>query len=189
SCTHPASAGARRSSAVARSARTSGSAFSWITSDAEVWRMNMNTRPSPAPQRAMKSRTSFVMSKKPCPRVSTTSVAALINSGAIAVIAESRFMTLFLLRHLSAGLQEFLWERGRGAAQRGSAFPLQVTLDIHRHLDETSEHPLHDGHDPLDFGVIGRRVIWPARPGRWCWRRGHWRRPRQNLWRGGQRRL
>src|SRR5215831_12010687 len=151
--------------------------------------MNMNTRPSPAPQRAMKSRTSFVMSKKPCPRVSTTSVAALINSGAIAVIAESRFMTLFLLRHLSAGLQEFLWERGRGAAQRGSAFPLQVTLDIHRHLDETSEHPLHDGHDPLDFGVIGRRVIWPARPGRWCWRRGHWRRPRQNLWRGGQRRL
>src|SRR5262249_46571826 len=173
SCTHPASAGARRSSAVARSARTSGSAFSWITSEAEVWRMNMNTRPSPAPQQATKSWTSFVMSKKPCPRVSTTSVAALINSGAIAVIAESRFMTLFLLRHLSAA---FLCEQGSAPPRRGSAFPLQVTLDIHRHLDETSKHPLHDGHDPLDFVVVGRRAIWFARPGRWCWRRGDWRR-------------
>src|SRR5579864_7149729 len=36
SCTQPASAGAMRSSAVTRSVCTSGSAFSWITSEAVV---------------------------------------------------------------------------------------------------------------------------------------------------------
>jgi len=36
SCTQPASAGATRRSAMTRSVRTSGSAFSWIVSDAEV---------------------------------------------------------------------------------------------------------------------------------------------------------
>ena len=39
SCTQRAFAGARRSSAVTRSVCTSGSAFSWITSEAEVWRI------------------------------------------------------------------------------------------------------------------------------------------------------
>ena len=79
-----------------RSVRTSGSAFSWITSDAEVWRMNTNAIPSPAPHLAMKSATSLVMSKNPWPRVSTTSVAAIINSGAMAAIAESLLIALFL---------------------------------------------------------------------------------------------
>ena len=44
SCTQPASAGASRSSAVTRSVRTSGSAFSWMTSEAEVCRMKSRSR-------------------------------------------------------------------------------------------------------------------------------------------------
>ena len=43
------SRGASRSSAVIRSTSTDGSAFSWIVSDAEVWRMNSVTAPSRAP--------------------------------------------------------------------------------------------------------------------------------------------
>ena len=43
---HPAFSGASRPSAVIRSSSTDGSAFSWIVSDAEVWRMNSVTAPS-----------------------------------------------------------------------------------------------------------------------------------------------
>ena len=43
SCTQPASAGASRRSAVTRSVRTSGSAFSWMTSEAEVCRRNSSS--------------------------------------------------------------------------------------------------------------------------------------------------
>ena len=44
------SRGARRSSAVIRSARTSGSAFSWIVSEAEVWRQKTVSSPSRMPR-------------------------------------------------------------------------------------------------------------------------------------------
>src|SRR5439155_2774879 len=58
---HPAGiGGARRSSAVARSTCTSGSAFSWITSDAEVWRRKMKRAPSWPPASATKPRASRV---------------------------------------------------------------------------------------------------------------------------------
>src|ERR1700736_2168133 len=70
---HPARSGARRSSAVVRSASNVGSAFSWIVSDGEAWRMNSVTAPSRAPA----SRTNFVISAvrslKPRPEVSIVS--------------------------------------------------------------------------------------------------------------------
>ncbi len=45
----------------------------------------------------------LVISKNPWPRVSMTSVAAIINSGAMAAIAESLLMALFLWRRLFQG--------------------------------------------------------------------------------------
>ena len=70
---HPAFSGASRFSAVVKSTSTVGSAFSWIVSDAEVWRMNSVT----APSRARASRTNFatsaVRSVKPAPEVCTVS--------------------------------------------------------------------------------------------------------------------
>ncbi len=66
---HPASSGASRSSAVVKSASTDGSAFSWIVSDAEVWRMNSVTAPSLAPASLTNFATSAVRSTKPRPDV------------------------------------------------------------------------------------------------------------------------
>src|SRR5258708_7532567 len=68
---HPAFSGASRSSAVIRSSSTVGSAFSWIVSDAEVWRMNSVTTPSRAPASFANFATSAVRSVKPRPEVST----------------------------------------------------------------------------------------------------------------------
>jgi hypothetical protein len=66
---HPASSGASRSSAVIRSSSTDGSAFSWIVSDAEVWRMNSVTAPSRAPAALTNFAISAVRSRKPRPDV------------------------------------------------------------------------------------------------------------------------
>src|SRR5258708_2101396 len=70
---HPASSGASRSSTVIRSASTDGSAFSWIVSDAEVWRMNSVPAPSCAPGSLTNLATSVVRSTKPAPEVWTVS--------------------------------------------------------------------------------------------------------------------
>src|SRR6202048_163503 len=66
---HPASLGANRSSAVIKSSSTDGSAFSWIVSDAEVWRMNSVTAPSRAPASLTNLAISAVRSTKPRPGV------------------------------------------------------------------------------------------------------------------------
>src|SRR5450756_183655 len=83
---HPAFSGASRSSAVVKSSSTVGSAFSWIVSDAEVWRMNSVTAPSFAPASSTNVATSAVRSVKPRPDVCTvnsedTTVAALTADG------------------------------------------------------------------------------------------------------------
>src|SRR6202795_2453108 len=66
---HPASLGANRSSAVIKSSSTDGSAFSWIVSDAEVWRMNSVTAPSRAPASLTNLAISAGTSMKPRPGV------------------------------------------------------------------------------------------------------------------------
>ena len=63
------SSGAIRSSASIRSAWTSGSAFSWMTRDADVCRMKMVRRPSAAPMLPSQRCMCAVMSVKPGPRV------------------------------------------------------------------------------------------------------------------------
>src|SRR6185312_8582799 len=90
----PAFSGASRFSAVVKSTSTVGSAFSWIVSDAEVWRMNSVT----APSRACTSRTNFatsaVRSVKPVPRVSTVSNedAMVLAATAEGVVRESNLV-------------------------------------------------------------------------------------------------
>ena len=61
-----------------RSTSTEGSAFSWIVSEAEVWRMNSVSAPSCAPASRRNFAASRVTSVKPVPRVSTTSEAETI---------------------------------------------------------------------------------------------------------------
>src|SRR3954468_5023376 len=83
----PASSGPSRSSAVIRSSSTDGSAFSWMVSDAEVWRMNSVSAPSLAETSRTNFATSRVRSTKPAPAVCTVSkddtiVAAATREGA-----------------------------------------------------------------------------------------------------------
>ena len=59
----------RGSAPSSRSSSTVGSAFSWIVSDAEVWRMNSVTAPSRAPASRTNFATSAVRSVKPAPGV------------------------------------------------------------------------------------------------------------------------
>jgi hypothetical protein len=54
-----------------RSRCTSGSAFSWIVSDAEVCRQKTVRSPLATPLAAIQFATASVTSKKPGPRVST----------------------------------------------------------------------------------------------------------------------
>ncbi len=56
-CRYRPARGAARSNASDRSCSTSGSAFSWIVSDAEVWRKKSVSSPSPAPIDASQSAT------------------------------------------------------------------------------------------------------------------------------------
>jgi hypothetical protein len=54
-----------------RSVRTSGSAFSWMVSEAEVWRQNRVRSPSVTPLPATKSAAASVISVNPGPGVWT----------------------------------------------------------------------------------------------------------------------
>src|SRR5262249_12869523 len=137
SCTQPASAGARRRSAVRRSVCTSGSAFSWMTSDAEVWRRYRSRTPSRAPASARKRPTSAVISQKPSPRVSTLRVAVATRSGAVTVAAERR-------------------ARSGGAAAIALPLPVHIALDALHHLDEPAPQLLHEAHHPVKIGVVGQ---------------------------------
>src|SRR6202011_4000119 len=71
---HPAFSGASRVRAVIKSSSTDGSAFSWIVSDAEVWRMNSVTAPSRAPASLTNFAISAVRSTKPRPEVRTVRI-------------------------------------------------------------------------------------------------------------------
>jgi hypothetical protein len=55
--------------------RTSGSAFSWIVNDAEVWRQNTLTTPVRMPLSRTKAVTASVTSVNPCPGVATVTIA------------------------------------------------------------------------------------------------------------------
>ena len=57
-----------------RSARTSGSAFSWITRLAEVWRMKTVRRPVAKPLSLTQDSSARVISSRPRPGVSKPSV-------------------------------------------------------------------------------------------------------------------
>src|SRR5262245_25935167 len=142
SWTQPASAGAIRSSAVRRSVCTSGSAFSWITNDAEVWRRKRCKTPSPAPASAMKRAASRVNSVKPGPRVSITSVAVAIASGVTLVMAD---------RPTTAPRMTSLRSRTVTALLR------HVPLGGHDHLDHPPPDLLHEGHDLVEL-VVARHL-------------------------------
>src|ERR1700754_256964 len=108
----PASSGASRFSAVIRSSSTNGSAFSWIVSDAEVWRMNSVTAPSLAEASAANLATSRVRSTKPAPEVCTVSNddAIVLAATAVSCVRDNdldeitsnlpRKILLHALRHL-----------------------------------------------------------------------------------------
>src|SRR5712692_8936735 len=132
----PASAGARRPSAVARSVRTSGSAFSWMTSEAEVWRMKMSSTPSFAPASRMNRVVSRVISVNPAPLVSTVTVAVAMISGTTLVMDDKRPVT--------------------AAASTRSSGLLHVFLQRRDHVDQAAPDLLDEGHDPVEIGVVGQ---------------------------------
>src|SRR6185312_4234864 len=127
SCVHPAFSGANLESAVCRSANTDGSAFSWIVSDAEVWRMNSVTAPSFAFVSRTKLSTWEVRSTKPLPDVCTvrSDVARLLAATTEAFprdidpdvinttsnLAVARDVLLHLVRHVDQPLPGALQER------------------------------------------------------------------------------
>src|SRR5215470_3829707 len=136
SWTHWASAGARRSSALTRSVRTSGSAFSWMTREAEVCRMNRNSAPSFAPVCLRNRIASRVMSVKACPLVSTTSVAVAMVSGAKLVMADNgSFMAASLSRRWSGLFQHVLLQR-------------------RDHLNQAAPDLLDEVHDLVEIGIV-----------------------------------
>src|ERR1700682_3067665 len=132
SCTQPASAGAMRLSAVTRSVCTSGSAFSWITSEAEVWRRKSSTTPSRALSCSRKRATSRVISKKPSPDVCTASTARAIVSTPVLWMADSSFTAgpSTLVQHL-------------------------LLRPVHG-IDEAIPQPADIGHSAIDIGVVGQ---------------------------------
>src|SRR3984893_2800397 len=145
SCTQPPAAGATRASALTRSVRTSGSAFSWMTSEADVCRMNMNSAPSFAPICLMKRIASRVISVKACPSVSTTSVAVAIVSGAKLVMGDSG--SLMALRRSSGLFQHVLLKR-------------------HDHLNQAAPDLLDEIHDLVEIGIVGQLQARLLRHGR-----------------------
>src|SRR5215510_1956392 len=139
SWTQPASAGASRSSAVARSVRTSGSAFSWMTSDAEVCRMKASSTPSFARASAMNRATSRVTSVKPAPAVSIVSLAEATISGAMETMGDRDAVTRLPRRN-----------------SRASALLQHVFLQSDDHLDQAAPDLLHEIHDLVELGVVGQ---------------------------------
>src|SRR5215467_3752348 len=130
----PASAGARRSSAVARSVRTSGSAFSWMTSEAEVWRMKMSSTPSLAPALRINRVVSPVISVNPSPLVSTVIVAVATIAAATLVMEDWRLVT--------------------AAASTRSSGLLHVFLQRRDHVDQAAPDLLDEGHDLVDIRIV-----------------------------------
>src|SRR5579864_9094187 len=121
-----ASSGARRSSAEMRSACTSGSAFSWMVSEAEVCRTNSSNTPSPAPAWAIKSAAWRVISVNPAPDVFKRNVTVAINCGVTSVIPNSRsaIVNSALAHHVFLEIDDHLdqalpgiFDSGAGARQ------------------------------------------------------------------------
>src|SRR5262249_21305962 len=135
SCTHPASAGATRPSAVVRSVRTSGSAFSWITSDADVCRMKTTSKPASARASVTKRCASRVISMKPCPCVATESLAVAISSGVTLVAADNRTLT-------------------KRSATAASVLVEHVFLQRHDHLGQAPPDLLHETHHLVEVGIV-----------------------------------
>src|SRR5580693_3148357 len=132
SCTQPASAGATRLSAVTRSVCTSGSAFSWMTSEAEVCRRKSSATPSRASIFSRKRATSRVISKKPSPDVCTASAPRSIVSTRVLRMAYNS-----LKAAPSALVQHLLLRPVYG-------------------IDEAIPHPADIGHGAVDVGIIGQ---------------------------------
>src|SRR5215831_2496055 len=148
SWTQWASAGARRSSALTRSVRTSGSAFSWMTREAEVCRMNMNSTPSFAPVCLMNRVASRVMSVRVWPLVSTASVAVAMVSGAKLVIGDNAsFMAVSPSRRWSGLFQHVLLQR-------------------RDHLNQPAPDLLDEIHDFVEIGIVGQLQARLLRLGR-----------------------
>src|SRR5215831_6550343 len=147
SWTHWASAGARRSSAPTRSVRTSGSAFSWMTSEADVCRMKMNSAPSFAPVCLMNRIASRVMSVKACPPVSTTSVAVAIVSGATLIMGDNGSLMALPPRRSSGLFQHVLLQR-------------------RDHLNQAAPDLLDEIHDLVEIGIVGQLQARLLRLGR-----------------------
>src|SRR5215475_1699776 len=135
SCTHPASAGATRPSAMVRSVRTSGSAFSWITRDADVCRMKTMSKPASARASVMKRCASRVISMKPCPYVATESLAVAITSGVTLVTADN-------------------WTLTKGSATAPSILVEHVLLQRDDHLGQSPPDLLHEIHHLVEVGIV-----------------------------------
>src|SRR5215470_6219837 len=158
SWTHWASAGARRSSALARSVRTSGSAFSWMTREAEVCRMNMNSAPSFAPVCLMNRIASRVISVKACPLVSTTSVAVAMVAGVKLGMGDNGSLMALPPRRSSGLFQHVLLQR-------------------RDHLNQAAPDLLDEIHDLVEIGIVGQLQARLLRLGRRrLWLDGAWQR-------------
>src|SRR6056297_1814954 len=81
--THSIPSGTRRAKNSCRSARTSGSAFSWISSEHEVWRTNSVSRPVSTPLSRTKSETMGVNSVSPGPSLRIVRLVCLLLPGAL----------------------------------------------------------------------------------------------------------
>src|SRR6187401_117527 len=138
SCTQPPSSGASRRSAVSRSTSTDGSAFSWMVSEAEVWRMNSVSAPSCAPALRRNFAASCVMSEKPVPRVSRESSAETILPALTADGAES--------------------DDAVGRLMRGNSNPApDILLHTVGHLDQPPPGFLEEGHHAVHVAVTRQR--------------------------------
>src|SRR6185437_3676042 len=139
SCTQPAFSGATRRKAVTRSVCTSGSAFSWITSDAEVWRRNSSRMPSAALASSTKRDTSRVMSKKPSPLVGTVSSALAIVSARATWMGDTR-----------------VTDNSAPCGNATSALVHHLVLRVDNRFEKLPPHlPSHCDH-PVDVGTAGQ---------------------------------
>src|SRR5262245_33296742 len=99
--------------------------------------MNRSKAPSFAPDWAMKRRACSVISMKSRPRVSTTSVAVAIRSGATLVIVDKGAPTTL----------SRCWRLR----------PFQnVLLQSHDHLDQTAPDLFDEAHHLVEVGIVGQ---------------------------------
>src|ERR1043166_8644174 len=168
----PAFSGASRFSAVVKSTSTVGSAFSWIVSDAEVWRMNSVT----APSRARASRTNFatseVRSVKPAPEVCTVSNedTMLLAATVDGVVRESDLGAVMKAIFVGWAVAPFApcppvlapSRRARFAlptlqTRRLSNPAVDVPLHAIGHLHQTPPGPLQERHHAIHVAVARQR--------------------------------